>query len=265
SPAMMRYRRPASAAELRRHLDKPCCLVTEAATGPVPAILLDVRGSLASGSASVCIVGGRVERWPLRSISLGQVVVPSPDPLGPRARLLHALLRHFLADYLSLVEPEAAPHLLAEAAVFREPDVPGWSDEDRARAGAIALVPTRQGGKVTVFVQVEPEPPPRRNPLGRYVLDLERRHFHPVLATAVYLKGGRAGVNLENTSVHVLFGVETLRLSYTTFGLSGARAEYYLERPEPLAWALAAAMRSTRLSPAELHAACRGRITSASL
>jgi hypothetical protein len=262
---MMRYRRPATVAELRRHLDKPCGLATIGESEPVPAILLDVRGSLARGTACVRLAGGRAVCRPLCSVFLGGVVVPSPDPLEPRARILHALLRNFLADYLDLVDPDTAAHLLAESAVFCEPDVPGWNDEDRAAAGVIAHVPTRRGARVTVFVQVEPEPSPRFRSLCRRVFDLELRHCQPVLASTVHLRGGKFGVNLETAPVRSFCGVETQRLYFTSFGLCEARAEHYLARPEPLAWALAAAMRSTRLPPDDLRAACLGRIASASL
>jgi hypothetical protein len=59
--------------------------------------------------------------------------------------------------------------------------------------------------------------------------------------------------------------LELLRLFYTGFGLSEAAAEHYLGRPEPLAWALAAAMRPRRCSRAELRRACLARIAAADL
>jgi hypothetical protein len=263
---MMRYRTPVSIKELHGHIDKPCGLVTCVEPEPVPAILLDFIGrSPARGIAFVRIADGRVIYWPLRELYLGEVVVPSPDPLTPRARILHALLRHFLADYLHIVEPETAAHLRLESAVFCEPDVPDWTNLDRAAAGAIARVRTRKGKKVTVFVQVEPEAPSRFNRLVRQVFDLELRHCQPVLASAIHLRGGKSGVNLESVPMHNISSMVIQRLHFTSFGLSGARAEYYLERPEPIAWALAAAMQPTRWDRAELRRACLGRIDSSSL
>jgi hypothetical protein len=200
---MMRYRPPVSIKELHGHIDKPCGLATCVEPEPVPAILLDFTGrSLARGTACVRIADGKIICWPLRALCLGEVVVPSPDPLEPRARILHALLRHFLADYLHIIEPETAAHLRLESAVFCEPDVPDWSNLDRAAAGAIARVRIRKGKKVTVFVQVEPEVPSRFNRLVRQVFDLEMRHCQPVLASAIHLRGGKAGVNLKTAPVH---------------------------------------------------------------
>jgi hypothetical protein len=97
---------------------------------------------------------------------------------------------------------------------------------------------------------------------SRYLLTLERAFAAPVLLSAVYLRGGRPGVNLESAPVRNVCRTEVLRLFYTAFGLAESRADYYLERPEPLAWALAAFMRSFRLSPTELKARCLERIES---
>jgi hypothetical protein len=52
---------------------------------------------------------------------------------------------------------------------------------------------------------------------------------------------------------------------YYAFGLSRCRAEDYLVRPEPLAWALAALMRPGRQTRAELKMACLRRIAAAGL
>jgi hypothetical protein len=59
--------------------------------------------------------------------------------------------------------------------------------------------------------------------------------------------------------------MEVVRIFHTSFGLSGARADYYLERPEPLAWALATAMRPVRLSREELFDKALARIAGADL
>jgi hypothetical protein len=59
--------------------------------------------------------------------------------------------------------------------------------------------------------------------------------------------------------------VEMVRIFYTAFGLADCRAEHYLERPEPLAWALAALMRPVRRGPAAHREACLRRIAEAGL
>src|SRR5262249_30497481 len=53
--------------------------------------------------------------------------------------------------------------------------------------------------------------------------------------------------------------------AYIAFGLSGCRAEDFLARPEPLAWALAALMRPEQLSRPQLKLACLRRIVAAEL
>lgn len=196
--------------------------------------------------------------------------MPHPIPGRPPARLslLRSLIRIFFADYLRLVEPDSAEHLRPEEASFLIPrrDLYGWNEEDEP--GVVAEVPTRRDGRVTVLVQIEPEPcPPAEisDRIGGYFLDLEIRYCQPVLLSVVYLRGGRPGVHLESAAVGKVGGVEVLRMFYTAFGLSGARAEYYLDRPEPLAWVLAALMRPLRLSPSEHRRACLDRIAGAAL
>jgi hypothetical protein len=178
------------------------------------------------------------------------------------------LFQTFLGDYLRLAEPDTAVHLLLERARFPVLDVPEWTDEERTEIGVVAEVPTRDGEALTILIQPEPEP---RGPVeaarryGRWFVALERRLPRPVLLSVVYLRGGRPGLNLESAAVGTVYGMEVVRIFYTAFGLSEARADYYLERPEPLAWALAALMRPVRRSRAEHKLACLQRIAGADL
>lgn len=178
------------------------------------------------------------------------------------------LFQTFLGDFIRIAEPDFAAHLVPEQARFPVLDLTGWSDEERAAAGTVADVPTRIGDSVTVLIHAEPEPlgpveTSRR--LSRYFVGLEAKYSQPVVLAAVYLRGGRPGLNLESTSVNPLLDVEMVRIFYTAFGLAESRAEHYLERPEPLAWALAALMRPVRRSRAEHRRACLQRITRAGL
>lgn len=88
---------------------------------------------------------------------------------------------------------------------------------------------------------------------------------HLLRASALFLRNGRPEARLESGVVARVHRIEVLQLYYTAFGLSGARAEPYLARPEPLAWAFAALMRPTERTPAEHHAACLERIERADL
>ncbi len=188
-------------------------------------------------------------------------------PVNPFFR---ELFQTFLADYVRIVEPDSAEHLRLEEARFPVLDgCPDWTDEERSALGTVAEVPGRRPGEtVTVIVQVEPEP---RGPaetsrrLARYFLGLEVGYGQPLLLSVLYLRGGRPGINLESAAVCRVFDMEVLRIFYTAFGLAETRAEYYLDRPEPLAWALAALMRPTRRSRAEHKLACLKRIAAAGL
>jgi hypothetical protein len=173
------------------------------------------------------------------------------------------LFETFLGDYLKIVEPDTAVHLLPERARFPVVDMSDWTDEERTEIGAVAEIPARDGSSITLLIQVEPEP---RGPaetaqrFGRWFLALETRLVQPVLLSVLYLRGGRPGPNLESAAVSTVYDMEVVRIFYTAFGLSEARADYYLERPEPLAWALASLMKPVRRSRAEHKLACLRRI-----
>ena len=190
--------------------------------------------------------------------------------MPPVCPLLRTLLQACFADYLRLVEPDSSEHLCLDRASFRS-----YGQDERSGLGLVAEVPGLRaevpglrGEKVTVLVRIEPDAPAPdalSDRLGRTLLDLEVRYGQPVLLSVVCLRGARPGVNLETAAVGRVFGVEVLRVFYTLFGLGGARAEYYLQRPEPLAWALAALMSPARLDPAALRQACLERIAAARL
>ena len=175
-------------------------------------------------------------------------------PSDSRVDLLALLLRACFADYLRLLEPEAAEHLCLDRITFL--DLPD-------RQGLAAEVPDLRGEAVTVLVRIEPEPPEAEEVsrlLGRWLGALGIVYSRPVLFHLICLMGCRPGPNLETAAVTRVAGMETLRIFYLQFGLEEARAEYYLDRPEPLAWALAAWMCPARLRREELREACRRRI-----
>lgn len=189
-------------------------------------------------------------------------------PISSPCPFFRVLFQTFLADYLKIVEPDFAVHLLPEQARFPVLDVPQWTDEERMGLGVVADVPSTEGDAVTVLIQTELEalgPAETSHRLGRYFLGLESRYTQPVLLSVVYLQGGRPGVNLESAALSRVFGTEVLRIFYTTVGLSECRADSFLERPEPLAWVLAALMRPVRRSRAEHKLACLHRIAGSDL
>jgi hypothetical protein len=166
-----------------------------------------------------------------------------------RTPLLREVLRTFLADYICLIEPDALDHLDLARITFPDlADLPGWTAEERGAHGVVGEVPARWGEKVTLLVQVEIDaltPAELARRIGDFFMDLEIHYCQPVFLSVLYVRGGRPGINLETAPVCRILGMDILRLYFTSFGVAKCRAEYFLERPEPLAWAL-----STLMEPA---------------
>lgn len=184
-----------------------------------------------------------------------------------RRRPLRDLIQSCFADYLRLVEPDSACQMWLERAIFPRPEKLAACEDDDFRAiGVVAEVPSHRGEIVTVLVQIEPEaltPPEVARRLGHYLTGLEIRYGQPVLLSVLFLRGGRPGIHLESGVIGEACGIELVRIFFTTFGLAETHAEYYLERPEPLAWVFAALMRPTKRTPEEHRRACLERIASA--
>jgi hypothetical protein len=173
--------------------------------------------------------------------------------------VLRELIRAFFADYLHLVEGDAAALLDLDRLAF--PRVP--SEE----AVLVAKIPVRKGGtSVTVLVHIEsdlPTPAAAAESMVRTLRALRISCGEPVLATLLALRGGRPGVSLETGPLAKLSGMELSRMFFTTFCLSGTKAEFYLERPEPLAWVLSTLMRPARRTVEEHVTICREKIAAA--
>jgi hypothetical protein len=183
-----------------------------------------------------------------------------------RRPLLRDLIQTFFADYLLLVEPDSAAQMWLEQITFPRPEKL-WDDDIR-EGDVVAEVPSHHGETVTVLVKIEPEalpPPEAGRRLRRSLLALGLSYGQPILLSLVYLQGGRPGIHLESGVLSEACGIELVRIYYTTFALAETRAEHFLERPEPLAWALAALMRPMKRTPEEHRCACLERIAAAPL
>lgn len=184
-----------------------------------------------------------------------------PDPDEP-IRYLRELIRVFFADYLHLVERDAAALLDLERVAFLR-----RHRAEAAEAGLAARIPMRTGGAaVTVLVRIEshlPTPAAAAESMVRMLRALRISYGEPVLATLLSLRGGRPGVSLETGPLARLPGIELSRIFFTTFCLSGANAELYLQRPEPLAWVLSILMHPTRRTVEEHATICRDKIAAA--
>jgi len=77
----------------------------------------------------------------------------------------------------------------------------------------------------------------------------------PIVSAAVFLRGGPSGVEKREV-VSQLGPVVTNRFYYVAFGLSGSLAEEFVERPQPLAGALAALMGSKIWDRVDKKMAC---------
>ena len=186
-----------------------------------------------------------------------------------RNPLFREILQTFLADYLRLVEPDSAAHLRLERIAFPgAPSLPDWPAPEHQEVGVVGEAPSRWGETVTIMVQVEPEaltPAELSRRIGRYFSDREIHYCQPVLLSVLYLRGGRPGVNLETAPVCRILDTDILRIYFSAFGVAGSRAEYFLERPEPIAWALSALMEPIRLSRARHRELCLQRIAASGL
>jgi len=153
------------------------------------------------------------------------------DALGTMLGVVHP------ARALDLTAPDyLAPEVFKDfqKAGHRVPDV-------------VARVSTREGKPRLVLVHVEVEDKflkETEDRLRLYALHLELEFRYPVVTVVVYLRGGpRKGVELRRVST-VIGTREISSFSYVAFGLSRSLAENYVDRPQPLAAALAALMRS---------------------
>jgi hypothetical protein len=183
-------------------------------------------------------------------------------------QLFKTLFQSFLTDLLSLAEPEALDFLdLPALRLLDKETFTGWPEARRREVDLLALAPARSRPEERFLVHVEIERSARStmgHRLWGYANLLQGRYGVPVLTVLVNLRGGPAGARQETVRKGTPYReVSTFR--YTTFGLSGCRAEDYLDRPEPLAWGLAALMRPGRLSRAELKIECLRRLARARL
>ena len=176
------------------------------------------------------------------------------------AATVQDLLRAFFPDYLRLTEPDWAQELDLGSLSFP------W--DDRCELGIAAQVSSRRGERITALVRIAEKALREREVghwLGRQARRLDLRLADPVLVSVVALRGGAPGVNLRTAEVSQICGDTVVRINYTTFGLEQARAEHFLERPEPLAWGLSALMQPIRWSRAAHARAYRERVLAATL
>jgi len=195
-----------------------------------------------------------------------------PDFKGRRRgfhdQVFKNLLGTFLPDFLALVAPEPAGRLdlsrweLLDKEIFTD-----WPKGKRRELDLLAAV-TLTGNpdrKALIHVEIEARCRPEMGSrLAGYYMQIQLRYGLPVLPILLCLRRGRPGVHLELVAEGA-FGLEVGRFTFYSFGLAKSLAEEYLTKDQPLAWALAALMRSESMSRAQHKLACLRRIAAASL
>jgi len=181
--------------------------------------------------------------------------------------LFKTLLRTFLPDLLRLTVPEVVPRLRLSAIAFLDKEFFLEGPRGgRREADLLARVPLR-GTRSSLLIHVEIEARKRSSMPQRlrgYHGQIQGRHDGQVLSILVCLRARRGGVFAAPLESH-LSGPAFTDFRYVTLGLSGCSAAEYLERPEPLAWALASLMQPGPWSRPEHKLACLRRIAQSDL
>jgi hypothetical protein len=187
---------------------------------------------------------------------------------SPHDQVFKDLIGGFLPDFLILVAPEPAGRLdLSRWKLLDKETFTDWPRGRRRELDLLAEVPLAAGDGRTALIHVEIEArtrPEMGSRLAGYHMQIRLRHGKPIVPVLVRLRGGQPGVHFE-TVVDAALGPEILRFSYYSFGLARCRAEEYLAKDQPLAWALAALMRRGSMRRAEHNMACMRRIATAKL
>jgi hypothetical protein len=184
----------------------------------------------------------------------------------PHDRLFKSLLRAFLPDLLCLLAPGVAAQLRLDRVTFLDKELLAADGQSgRREADLVARIPLRAGGVLLVHVEIEArarQGMPKR--LRAYALRIQSLYEGQLLTILLNLRGGQPGIHRIRLDGE-LPDPELSSFQYLAFGLAGCAVEDYLEKTEPLAWALAAVMRSGSLSKAQHKLACLSRITAARL
>jgi Domain of unknown function (DUF4351)/Putative transposase, YhgA-like len=178
----------------------------------------------------------------------------------PHDKIFKQLLRTFFADFLRLVVPQALERLdLSSPELLDKELFAGGPQGRRRELDLLVRVRNPEGRPLLIHVEIEARASRgMKERLWSYCNQIQARYDTPALTIEVCLKRGLPGIHLETWESP--FGPDFSGFRYVSFGLAGCRAGEYLDRPEPLAWALAALMDPGSWSRAELKMACFRRI-----
>ena len=176
----------------------------------------------------------------------------SAEDLGAEKRKQHDLvfktvLHDFFGDLVELVEPDFAARVDLTNVEFLETETfSDFPEGTRRQADLVARLTSRDGEGRIVLVQTEIEAEFRSAMDERgfyYYLYLRGKYRLPVLLIVVFLQGGKVGLTMRQF-VDRAEGLEVCRFRYVAFFPGQNRAEDFVDRPQPLAPALAALMQS---------------------
>ena len=161
--------------------------------------------------------------------------------------VLKTAIEHFFGDLVRLTEPDFAARVDLDNVEFLPQE--SFSDFPSGRrriADVVAKLTSNDGERRIVLVQAEVEDDFRTAMDKRsffYFMYLRIKYDLPVLMIVVFLKGGQEALEMREF-VDEAEGVEVCRFRYVALCLSQNRAEDFVDRPQPLASALAAFMKS---------------------
>ncbi|HXU30881.1 MAG TPA: DUF4351 domain-containing protein [Thermoanaerobaculia bacterium] len=184
-------------------------------------------------------------------------------------KLFKDLFRSFFPDLLHLTHPRLAARWFeapgSRDITFLDKEVylPGGQ---RREADLLAQIPVRsEERRFLIHVEIEHL---HRTEIGRriwhYSLQLHLEYVVPVMSIVVFLHGGLPGARWID-HIEQVPGERIHHFRYLSFGLSKLPAQVLLDRPEPLAWALAALARPGKMGRAQLKLELLRKIASASI
>ena len=201
-----------------------------------------------------------------RTALLDRMLPAGSGPGSPTTR--SSAFSHRFQDLIELVDPDLAATLDLRAPKFLGTEAfTDFPEGARAAADLVAETPTRLGEPRLVLVHTEIEGEFRKTidrRTCRYSMHLRLKYDLPVVSVVVFLTGGPPGVT-RRTVVETVGSLGVDRFTYLAFGLSGSLAEAWVGRPQPLAAALAALMRSEVWDNVERKVRCLKAVRRAEL
>lgn len=186
-------------------------------------------------------------------------------------QLFKDLFRSSFRDLAALADADPKARLARALGVgeihFLDKEVFQDFPEGRRHEVDLLVEVPRRRGRPTFLIHVEIERAYRTDfgrRLARYSYQLQLRHAVPILSIVVFLQGGPPGGQWIDRPERVL-GLEIQRFRYLSLGLSRLPAEDLLDRPEPLAWALAALARPGKIGRSRLKIELLRKIAKAAI